>query len=230
MKLDGKEWMAQFCQAVTEEFEGRVLCIGLQGSRGRGEEREDSDIDVVVVLDRVELEDLDRYRRAVAELPGRELLCGFLSGKEELLAWEPGDLFQFYHDTVPVLGDLEFLRERFTREDAGRAVHTGLCDLYHGCVHNYLHERDGALLAGLYKSAVFTLQANYWLKTGVYVKKHRELWQELTGEEWSVLERALAFRSGEAPDLEKDSALLLQWTGRALRQVGAAIPEGRQRG
>lgn len=110
MKLDEKAWMAQFCQAVKDEFGGRIVCIGLQGSRGRGEEREDSDIDMVVVLDRVELEDLDRYRRVVANLPCRELLCGFVSGKEELLAWEPGDLFQFYHDTAPVVGDLEFLR------------------------------------------------------------------------------------------------------------------------
>ena len=93
MKLDEKAWMAQFCQAVKDEFGGRIVCIGLQGSRGRGEEREDSDIDMVVVLDRVELEDLDRYRRVVANLPCRELLCGFVSGKEELLAWEPGDLF-----------------------------------------------------------------------------------------------------------------------------------------
>ena len=88
----------------------------------------------------------------------------------------------------------------------------------HGCVHNYLHERDEALLAALYKSAAFTLQAIYWLKTGVYVKKHRELWLELTGEERSVLERVLAFRAGEEPDLEKDSALLLQWAGATLRE------------
>lgn len=218
MKLNEKAWIAQFCQAVKDEFGGRIVCIGLQGSRGRGEEREDSDIDMVVVLDRVELEDLDRYRRVVANLPCRELLCGFVSGKEELLAWEPGDLFQFYHDTAPVVGDLEFLRGTFAREDASRAVHTGLCNLYHGCVHNYLHERDEALLAALYKSAAFTLQAMYWLKTGMYVKKHRELWLELTGEERSVLERVLAFRAGEGPDLEKDSALLLQWAGATLRE------------
>ena len=74
MKLDEKAWMAQFCQAVKDEFGGRIVCIGLQGSRGRGEEREDSDIDMVVVLDRVELEDLDRYRRVLANLPCRELL------------------------------------------------------------------------------------------------------------------------------------------------------------
>lgn len=105
MKLDEKAWMAQFCQAVKDEFGGRIVCIGLQGSRGRGEEREDSDIDMVVVLDRVELEDLDRYRRVVANLPARELLCGFVSGKEELLAWEPGDLFQFY-TTQPLLWEI----------------------------------------------------------------------------------------------------------------------------
>ena len=33
-----------------------------------------------------------------------------------------------------------------------------------------------------------------------------------------MLERVLAFRAGEEPDLEKDSALLLQWAGATLRE------------
>jgi hypothetical protein len=28
-------------------------------------------------------------------LPNRELICGFLSGKDELINWEPSDLFQY---------------------------------------------------------------------------------------------------------------------------------------
>ena len=42
-------------------------------------------------------------------LPDRELICGFLSGKEELLNWEPSDLFQFYYDTKPLKGCLDEL-------------------------------------------------------------------------------------------------------------------------
>ena len=104
MKLDEKAWMAQFCQAVKDEFGGRIVCIGLQGSRGRGEEREDSDIDMVVVLDRVELEDLDRYRRVVASYlerkscwPGNRATCSSFITTQPLL-WE---IWNFYGGHSP---------------------------------------------------------------------------------------------------------------------------------
>ena len=210
-------WLDQFVRAVTEAFPGRVACIGLQGSRGREEARPDSDIDMVVILDRLEYGDLDRYRGAVEDLPERELLCGFVSGKTELLAWEPAELFQFYHDTRPILGDLEFLRPCFGREDAARAVRTGLCALYHSCVHNALHERDPALLAGLFKMALFTLKAKRYCETGQYVKGHRELAERLAGEEREVARRALALCGGETPDLDRDSELLFGWCGSQLR-------------
>ena len=44
-----------------------MVCIGLQGSRGRGEAGPDSDIDVVCILDACSLDDLEAYRAAVAE-------------------------------------------------------------------------------------------------------------------------------------------------------------------
>ena len=217
--MDEKEtvWLDRFVRAVTGTFPGRVVCIGLQGSRGRGEARPDSDIDMVVILDRLEYDDLIQYRKAVADLPNRELLCGFVSGREELLAWEPAELFQFYHDTRPILGDLEFLRSCFGREDAARAVRTGCCTLYHSCVHNVLHERDPALLAGLFKTALFTLQAKHYCETGQYIKVHRELAEQLTGADGAVAHRALILRDGGFPDLGRDSELLLGWCGPLLR-------------
>ena len=217
MEFELNPWLEQFTAAVSRAFPERVVCIGLQGSRGRGEAGPESDIDMVVILDRLEYGDLARYREAVAQLPHRELLCGFVSGREELLAWEPSDLFTFCHDTCPILGDLEFLCGRFGRADAERAVWTGLCSIYHGCVHNSLHERDRDLLAGLFKSAVFTLQTKHFLETGRFVRRHRELAEALTGEEREIVRRALAFRTGERPDLDQDGELLFRWCRRLLK-------------
>ena len=87
MEFELNPWLEQFTAAVSRAFPDRVVCIGLQGSRGRGEAGPESDIDMVVILDRLEYGDLARYREAVAQLPHRELLCGFVSGREELLAW-----------------------------------------------------------------------------------------------------------------------------------------------
>lgn len=227
MEWNESQWLSQFVRAVTVAFPGRVVCIGLQGSRGRGEAGPDSDIDMVVVLDRLDPEDLERYRRAVEPLSEGARLCGFLSGRGELEGWEPGELFQFYHDTRPLVGGLEFLRERFTARDAARAVRAGACGIYHACVHNALYDRDPALLAGLYKSAAFTLQARYFSQTGWYVSRHRALLERLTGEDRAVLDRALALRAGEPVDMEGDAARLLRWAGALLRATGEGEDPGK---
>ena len=54
------------CQTVFGE---RLLYVGLQGSYLRGEAREDSDIDVMVILDRFTVADMDAYRDILQYLP-----------------------------------------------------------------------------------------------------------------------------------------------------------------
>ena len=55
---DFEAWLRQYRAAVEEVFGERIVCIGLQGSRGRGEAGTGSDIDMVLVLDDVSAEDL----------------------------------------------------------------------------------------------------------------------------------------------------------------------------
>ena len=45
--LDIESWLSLWSRAVLDEFGDRVRFLGIQGSRARGEAREDSDIDVV---------------------------------------------------------------------------------------------------------------------------------------------------------------------------------------
>ena len=81
--LNIESWLPLWSHAVLERFGGRVLFLGLQGSRARGEAREDSDIDTVLVLDRL---DTGIFPASRADLPeaGRALLA---AGPEELFAW-----------------------------------------------------------------------------------------------------------------------------------------------
>lgn len=128
------EWMKQYTAAAKKLFGERIWFIGLQGSYGRGEATNSSDIDAVLILDSVSAKDLDSYSKMLDALSNRDKVCGFVSGKKELLAWEPSDLFQFYYDTTPILGSLDELLDRIAEVDIRCAIRIGaaMCII---CVH-----------------------------------------------------------------------------------------------
>lgn len=67
--------LARFRAALTQLYDGGVRELALFGSRARGEEHEFSDVDVLVVLERV----TDWDRRAVNDIAGHLWLeSGFL--------------------------------------------------------------------------------------------------------------------------------------------------------
>ena len=104
MPSDIHAWLGQAQAGLQAAFGLRLRFLGLQGSYGRGEAREGSDIDLVVILDQVTEADWRTYREVLAGLPHPELACGFFSGAAELAGWDRADLFQFVHDTTPILG------------------------------------------------------------------------------------------------------------------------------
>ena len=83
--IDVSIWMHNFLRTLNETFANRVWFVGLQGSYGRGEATETSDIDIVVILD---------------------------------------ELLLIIDDTAIY-----------------KAIKTGVCNIFHGCVHNMLYEK-----------------------------------------------------------------------------------------
>jgi predicted nucleotidyltransferase len=205
-------WMDGFLKAVNETFENRVWFLGLQGSYGRGEASETSDIDIVVILDELSASDIQKYNSMLDALPHRELICGFLSGKNEILNWEPSDLFQFYHDTTPIKGSLDKLLTVIDEAAIDRAIKIGACNIYHGCVHNMLHEKSEDVLRGLYKSASFVLQALIFKKTGKYIKHQKELLGVISADERKIVDNFLKLKSGGAVDFSAMSEVLFAWS------------------
>lgn len=213
--LNMEQWMTCYEEAVIRMFgSDRVAFIGLQGSRGRGEATETSDIDVVLVLDRVTLEDLKQYREGLQALPQNELICGFVSGVEELRGWDSADRFQFYFDTTAWRGRLDEIIPVPGAEDGERAMRMGCCNIYHGCVHNYVHERSPELLNGLYKNLRFILQAKYYCETGCYYKTRAELERSLSEGDRVLWRYCLARTAAE--NFEEQSRALLDWCGEAI--------------
>ena len=145
-------------------------------------------------------------------LPHRELICGFVSGKDEILNWEPADLFQFYHDTTPIKGSLDELLPKIDGVAIDRAIKIGACNIYHGCVHNMLHTKNEDILKGLYKAASFVVQAIVFKQTGNYIKYQNQLLQESLPEERIVLETFLKYKNGDAVDFNSASEILFEWS------------------
>ena len=139
--IDITTWISNFEEKLERTFENRVYFLGIQGSYARGEARSNSDIDIVVILDKLDATDIQKYNSLLDTLPNRNLICGFISGKKEILNWEVSDLFQFYYDTKPIKGSLDALISLIDGAAIDRAIKIGACNIYHGCVHNMLHEK-----------------------------------------------------------------------------------------
>ena len=207
--IDITAWMQNFLQTVSETFVNRVWFVGLQGSYGRGEACDTSDIDIVVILDELSVSDIQEYNAMLDTLPHRELICGFLSGKNELLNWEPSDLFQFYYDTTPIKGSLDELLMVIDEAAVKSAIKLGACNIYHGCVHNMLHEKSDEILRGLYKSASFVVQAIAFQQTGKYMKYQKELLSVVSPDEQNIVNTFLNLKNGESIDFSSMSEVLL---------------------
>ena len=210
--IDITVWMQNFLQSLNKTFPNRVWFVGLQGSYGRGEATNTSDIDVVVILDELSALDIKTYNNMLNTLPHRELICGFLSGKDEILNWEPSDLFQFCNDTTPVKGNLDEVLAIVDKSDVDRAIKIGVCNIYHGCVHNMLHEKSEDILKGLYKSAAFVIQAITFKQTGKYIRSQGDLLQIALLEEQRIINTSIYLKNGGAVDFGKMSQELFVWS------------------
>lgn len=211
--VDIERWTADFLEMLRGEFGKRLRFAGLQGSYRRGEATEQSDIDMVVVLDGLAPGDLGRYRALVTQMPEADKACGFLCGTKELRAWPAHDRMQLWYDTHPLFGRLDELIPPPAGADIRLALRTEAANLYHAACHSALY---GGVddLAGLYKGAFFLLRTKCLAETGKYAADRREL-AVLAGE----ADRAILEPQGGA---DGQYARLVGWCAGILDSLGSA--------
>ena len=201
---------------LQNEFEQRLLFVGLQGSYNRGEATQNSDIDLVVILDNLRFEDLKRYRLIIDSMPDKDKACGFISGKDELQNWSKSDLFQFFYDTKSLIGNLQDLIQAPTIEDAIQAVKIGAENLYHTSIHSFIHSNNRVEdLKNLYKSTFFIFQAKYFIETKKYIPTKNQLLEILNGIDRDILNTCINrndINGNEPIKLENLYKILIQWS------------------
>lgn len=219
-EMDIEGWLIQFQEKLKCSFGDRLRFFGIQGSFGRGEPTDTSDIDVVIILDQVSFADLQRYREMLDRLEFRERICGFVAGEGELIHWEKSDLIQLFLDTKPIVGSLKHLHSLFSDEDIRRAVLTGAGNLYHACSHNFLHKQDWDVLVGLYKAARFTVRMKYLWETGSYVSSMKRLKEKIVGTDHDILELAEEIIDQcQEGEFDSYSRSLLEWSSHTIQNL-----------
>ena len=189
--FDLDKYLADMIMNCRSAFGERLLYVGLQGSWLRGEAHENSDIDVMVILDRFSVRDMDTYRGILKEIGSYEKSCGFICGKDEMKRWNPLEVCQLRHTTKDLVGVLSDYLPPATRKDEINYVNLSLGNLYHELCHRYIHEdreKNAAKLRSTCKGVFFLIQNMHFLESSHFILTKTGLKEAVSSEDRRVLE------------------------------------------
>ena len=214
-------WMTELLPQLQQAFGERLRYVGLQGSYRRGEATENSDIDVVVLLNAVALDDLDTYRAIVRAMPEGQKACGFFSSVGDLLNWPRHELFAFQKDTVDYWGKLEDFIPAISVRDAAESARIGASGLLHMLTHSYLYaavDDRPMILQQAYKAAFFVMLVQHCVETGMYCRTKSQLLSRLEGKDKEILSAGLDASPWQDNHSQRESySALLHWCSTILQ-------------
>lgn len=213
--MDIDVWMNDLIDQLKTEFKERLVLVGLQGSRARGEQREDSDIDVVVVVEDLNADDLASYRSVIQKMPHAELACGFIGSPDVLAAWPRHDVFNLVNDTDIRYGSFDFMDAEFPAEEAKLAADACASEIYHALCHTAVFEPNMLpdLLQGCLKSVFFGIRAKHFAQTGEFVNSRAQLLNLANSDEKKLLQ---AYDGNVQMDDQELARRLFQWSNNEL--------------
>lgn len=217
-----EEYIDELTDILADAFGERLVYIGLQGSYLRNEATENSDIDIMAVIDDISVEDLDTYRQALVSIGNFDKSCGFICGRADLSHWNPLELCHLLNTTKDYYGELKNLVPAYTMEDERNYVKFSLNNLYHEICHRYIHadrEHNISRLPVTCKSVFYIVQHLHYLRTGNFVPTKRELLECVQGEDKAVLELSVSLRNDDGYDFDRAFSLLFRWCQSALARI-----------
>ena len=213
------KYLYELISECKSAFGVRLMYVGLQGSYLRGEAKEDSDIDVMVIIDGFSVKDMDEYRGILLKIGHFERSCGFICGREEMSRWNPLEVCQLKNTTKDLYGTLSEFLPYASRQDEINYVKISLGNLYHELCHRYIHtgrENNAAKFRATCKGLFFLIQNLHYLESGEFVTTNSKL--KVSGPE----EDRRALTLAELPDdydFDKAFSFLISWCQDAFRRI-----------
>lgn len=100
-------WLAEFVERLRATFGDRLAFVAQHGSWARGEAHADSDMDALVVVDRIADADLAAFREVIASMPeGGRMASGLFSSVAEMRAMPRHQLYQYFWGCTPLHGSM----------------------------------------------------------------------------------------------------------------------------
>ena len=218
--FDINDYVQKLISQCKAAFGERLLYVGYMGSYLRGEANENSDIDVMVVIDNITISDMNTYRDIIKGLGYFDKSCGFICGKDEMKGWSPLEVCQLINTTKDVYGKLEPLLSPFTREDEINYVKFCLGNLYHELCHRFVHasrEKNIEKFRGTCKFFFFLIQNLHYLETGDFILKKADLKKAVSEADRRVLEFAAL---PDSFDFDAAFEELFVWCQNAFKRLG----------
>ena len=216
------EYINELIISLKNVLGERLMYIGLQGSYLRNEETENSDIDIMAVIDNLSVEDLKTYQKALVSAGNFDKSCGFICGKDDLEHWNPMEICHLLNTTKDYYGELKNLVPAYTIEDERNYVKLSLNNFYHEICHRYIHadrEYNVLKLPITCKSVFFIMQHLYYLSSGNFIPKKRELLECVQDEDKTVLELSISLQNNIDCDFDKAFSILFNWCQNALSRI-----------
>ena len=208
-------WLDLIQNKIENEFNDNLLYIGYHGSYRRLEADETSDIDLIVILKKLTINELKQYKKIIETMPFKKKCCGFISGETEIKNWSKPDLFQFYHETKNIYGDIKAIISPPSIQDLQTSVKTGVETLYHQTCHSFLYQNNhNTCLINLYKMAFYILQAKYFLQTNKYILTKKELLKNLDNQDYKILQTCInrnSIKNYSKEQIEQSYKELIDW-------------------
>ncbi len=212
-------YLRELISECKSAFGCRLMYVGLQGSYLRGEAKENSDIDVMVILDDFSVEDMDVYRGILKKIGYFEKSCGFICGREEMSRWNPLEVCQLKNTTKNLYGNLSEYLPVASIEDEINYVKFSLGNLYHELCHRYIHAdrvRNSEKFRVTCKWLFYLIQNLYYLESGEFITTKSNLLRTV-----SEIDRHALTLSDLPDDYDFDEAFsfLFSWCQNAFRRI-----------